>query len=639
MRSAFVEKTTTHASRRAHTVPQALKRSHPERRLALATAIALTVTLAASAAFADATTHPANAGSSSPDSSSFWTRLTANETPAQLPNRGAGAAETTAADASAARAVNSATLTGASWVPAVALAAYRKAAASLAVTNPSCHLTWPLLAGIGKVETDHGRSWGAATHITKSGEVVPTILGPVLDGSHDTAKLLDTDGGALDHDRRYDRAVGPMQFVPATWRQLGRDGNGDGIKDPNNMWDATLAAGGYLCDGGRDLSDPAQERAAILSYNPSTAYVKAVLAWAAAYQRAGQNLPSLEGVPDPLVLGAGGALGEDPFGDAIGQNPSTYDNGSMTSDSYSGPNRLMAEQAVSSKPWPTTTSPAGRSAGATLGPSRTATPTRRPPVPSPSATPSGLPIGSSSQTPTPTATPTPTETPTPTPTIPPCNPGITAQGSVVATPVDWNSDGAADVLRVTVPVTSPTAGSYTVGIRLTDGSGWRVTSTVATVAIVTGSQNVVLDLSGPDIGDAGASGAMSVRVTVRSEGAAASCAFPLLNGASVGSVDASTYAGWSTSTARLRDRLAADISSGQVRGAAASTLPLALITPSQQAPDLVAFRFALMTAQSVTDEERARLDSLAARRMSQGSDSVGNPSYGNNVDPGYDGVG
>jgi membrane-bound lytic murein transglycosylase B len=38
------------------------------------------------------------------------------------------------------------------------------------------------------------------------------------------------------------------QFVPATWRQLGRDGNGDGIKDPNNMWDATLAAGGYLCE-------------------------------------------------------------------------------------------------------------------------------------------------------------------------------------------------------------------------------------------------------------------------------------------------------------------------------------------------------------------------------------------------------
>ncbi len=83
---------------------------------------------------------------------------------------------------------------------------------------------------------------------------MPTILGPVLDGDNGTALLLDTDGGAYDQDRRYDRAVGPMQFVPATWAELGRDGNGDGIKDPNNIWDATLAAAGYLCGGDRDLS-------------------------------------------------------------------------------------------------------------------------------------------------------------------------------------------------------------------------------------------------------------------------------------------------------------------------------------------------------------------------------------------------
>ena len=186
------------------------------------------------------------------------------------------------------------------------LAAYRKAAATLAVEDPSCHLTWPVLAGIGKVETDHGRSWGAAARITATGEVVPTILGPVLNGRNGTALVLDTDGGAYDQDRKYDRAVGPMQFVPATWAELGRDGNGDGVKDPNNIWDATLAAAGYLCGGDRDLSRPADLRAAILAYNPSTTYVKAVLAWAGAYAKAGANLPALDGVPDPLVLGAGG---------------------------------------------------------------------------------------------------------------------------------------------------------------------------------------------------------------------------------------------------------------------------------------------------------------------------------------------
>ena len=197
------------------------------------------------------------------------------------------------------------------------LAAYRKAAAALAVQDASCHLTWPVLAGIGKVETDHGRSWGARARITATGEVVPTILGPVLNGRKGTALVLDTDGGAYDQNRQYDRAVGPMQFVPATWAELGRDGNGDGIKDPNNIWDATLAAAGYLCGGDRDLSRSADLRAAILAYNPSSAYVKAVLAWARAYAKAGANLPALDGVPDPLVLGAGGTEGEDPFGDPI----------------------------------------------------------------------------------------------------------------------------------------------------------------------------------------------------------------------------------------------------------------------------------------------------------------------------------
>ena len=149
------------------------------------------------------------------------------------------------------------------------------------------------------------------------------------------------------------------------------------------------------------------------------------------------------------------------------------------------------------------------------------------------------------------------------------------------------------MLRVTVPVTSPNAGSYTVGIRLTDGNGWRVTSTVATVSIGNGSQNLVLDLSGPDIGDAGSSGAMTVRVTVRAEGAAASCATVLADGAGVGYLDAAGFAGWNTSIARINARLNADISAGKVSGTAATTLPLALNTPDPQNPDLGSFRFVL----------------------------------------------
>jgi membrane-bound lytic murein transglycosylase B len=206
-------------------------------------------------------------------------------------------------------------LTGDDAIPATVLASYRKAAAALAVEKTSCHLTWPLLAGIGKVETNHGRTWGSKARLTAAGEVVPTILGPVLNGHNGVGMLLDTDGGALDHDRQYDRAVGPMQFVPATWREFGRDGNGDGNKDPNNVWDASLGAANYLCAGNRNLAVSADRRAAILAYNTSSAYVRSVLAWAAAYQRASASGPALGLVPNPLVLGAGGQAGDNPYGD------------------------------------------------------------------------------------------------------------------------------------------------------------------------------------------------------------------------------------------------------------------------------------------------------------------------------------
>src|SRR5687767_9098537 len=61
------------------------------------------------------------------------------------------------------------------------------------------------------------------------------------------ASIVDTDGGVLDGDARWDRAVGPMRFIPSTWQLVGRDGNGDGIADPFSIDDAALSAAAYLC--------------------------------------------------------------------------------------------------------------------------------------------------------------------------------------------------------------------------------------------------------------------------------------------------------------------------------------------------------------------------------------------------------
>ncbi|MGZ8749600.1 MAG: lytic transglycosylase domain-containing protein, partial [Pseudonocardia sp.] len=165
-------------------------------------------------------------------------------------------------------------------IPSTVLAAYRAAEAALAASNPSCRLPWILVAGIGRVESGHasgGRVDGAGT---TSGR----ILGPRLDGTTvGTATIRDTDGGTLDGDAAFDRAVGPMQFIPGTWKSFAKDGNSDGVASPHNVFDAAVAAGTYLCAGGGDLSQPAAQRAALLRYNRSDAYGALVLRWAAAY--------------------------------------------------------------------------------------------------------------------------------------------------------------------------------------------------------------------------------------------------------------------------------------------------------------------------------------------------------------------
>ncbi|MER6993112.1 lytic transglycosylase domain-containing protein [Saccharopolyspora hirsuta] len=164
-------------------------------------------------------------------------------------------------------------------VPGIVMEAYQQAAQDLARTRPGCGLHWSVLAGIGQLESGHARSGRVAAN----GTTTSPILGPVLNGAPGVAAITDTDRGALDGDRTWDRAVGPMQFIPATWRRHGADGNGDGIPDPHNVFDAALAAGRYLCAAGTDLRRRNHLAAAVFRYNHSDSYVRTVLAYADAY--------------------------------------------------------------------------------------------------------------------------------------------------------------------------------------------------------------------------------------------------------------------------------------------------------------------------------------------------------------------
>ncbi|HEX6198241.1 MAG TPA: PASTA domain-containing protein [Jiangellaceae bacterium] len=168
---------------------------------------------------------------------------------------------------------------GSAGIPAMVLAAYQAAAERLASEDPSCGLRWQVLAGIGKVESSHARGG----QLNAAGVTVPAIIGPVLNGGPGVAAISDSDDGAWDGDVVWDRAVGPMQFIPGTWRGFGADADGDGVSDPHNVWDATLAAGRYLCAGGGDLRTEAGLRAALYRYNHSASYVNHVLAWINAY--------------------------------------------------------------------------------------------------------------------------------------------------------------------------------------------------------------------------------------------------------------------------------------------------------------------------------------------------------------------
>ncbi|MEW2632241.1 lytic transglycosylase domain-containing protein [Streptomyces sp. NPDC048389] len=246
---------------------------------------------------------------------------------------------------------------GEAGIPASVLAAYKQAEQAIAASDPACRLPWQLLAAIGKVESGQARGG----RVDADGTTLSPILGPVLNGVG-FANIPDSDDGAYDDDPVYDRAVGPMQFIPQTWQTWGQDANGDGRRDPNNIYDAALAAGRYLCAGGRDLGNKADLDRAILGYNHSREYLRTVLSWFEYYQRGTHVIPDGQG---PLPVGEG-------------------------PDSS--------------------------------GPLPTPTPTPSPSPSKPAAKPKPKPDSSprpSEPTPTPTPTPAPTPTPTPPPTTPP----------------------------------------------------------------------------------------------------------------------------------------------------------------------------------------------------------------------------
>jgi membrane-bound lytic murein transglycosylase B len=319
----------------------------------------------------------------------------------------AAAAERDRAAAMRAAAGTGATSTPAAWVvpagggaiiPALTLRAYREAAAWAAGYDPGCRLPWTVLAGIGRIESNHGLFNGPATRFSPAGAVSPRITGPPLDGDG-VASIPDSDGGRWDGDTTWDRAVGPMQFIPTTWRTLGRDGNGDGVADPNNLFDAAVSAAGYLClSGGGSLADPARLRQAVYGYNHSWPYVDAVLGWARLYAAGVTTGPS---VPSGSTTTAAPTSGAPTTGAPPTAGPTTTRRPTTT-----GPPTSTTRRPTTTEP-PTTTRPSTTGAPTTTEPCQ-------------STTTSTTSDGSTTTTSSTTTTTTTGSSTTTTTTLPPC---------------------------------------------------------------------------------------------------------------------------------------------------------------------------------------------------------------------------
>jgi membrane-bound lytic murein transglycosylase B len=190
-------------------------------------------------------------------------------------------------------------------IPRAALEAYGYAARSLQTSTPGCGMSWTVLAGIGEAESDHGRFGGA--RLDPNGNPTIPIRGVPLDGQNGLQRIPDTDhptpAGA---DPTYVRAMGPFQFIPSDWKKWGQDADGSGVADPDNIYDAALAAGTYLCATAGDIRQPERFWAAVLTYNQSQSYGQEVLNWADYYGRTSRVLlrqPPPSGTASPLQSG------------------------------------------------------------------------------------------------------------------------------------------------------------------------------------------------------------------------------------------------------------------------------------------------------------------------------------------------
>ncbi len=168
-------------------------------------------------------------------------------------------------------------------------------------------LDWAILAGIGRVECDHGRD--PAPSCTREGAVNSAGAG------------------------------GPMQFLASTWAQFGVDAEGDGPPDRWNPADAIFGAANYL----RASGAPGNYHEAIYAYNHAGWYVEEVESWAAKYGAPAASAGANGGEGNRGSTGGGGVAG-DAVGDTGGEGAALE--GAGTEGALEGADTRLASETT-----------------------------------------------------------------------------------------------------------------------------------------------------------------------------------------------------------------------------------------------------------------------------------------------------
>lgn len=284
-------------------------------------------------------------------------------------------------------------------IPSPALAAYQRAEAVIAAAEPTCRLSWYLLAAIGRTSTDHGRTTAfsiVTTRLDDDGVAVPGIVGPAV---HEGRQGLvsDTDAGALDHDPLNDRVVGPLHLTPTLWSHVGLDADNDGARNPQDVDDAALAAAVLLCSTELDLSSPKNQAVALGSLNASPELARVVLPLAEAYRADDRARPA-----GPAVVPVGPPIAAESESPGAAASPEATATVRAWFDDFRDPRWSGAPSPEAPPPGPTRWPSAPPCATGTE-PSTSVTPS--PGAAVPSACPTAATTGAS--TPPPAASPTP----------------------------------------------------------------------------------------------------------------------------------------------------------------------------------------------------------------------------------------